>query len=278
MNNELQHTHDAQLSLSNLESFLGETTIIDCGALLICRSGEAEIVIDFQPYALKINAVLMLFPGDAVKLTSSTEDFTVEMLRYDRATLHEASTQLEQTVYWFLRNDRCTGGQQIVFDIFDATFALLRIYFRQDECRYKQSLALCQLKSFFLGFYDWINRNPQTTSETVTRRSRELFTRFWQLLERDYRTEQTVAYYAAQLNVSAKYLNTIVHEVAHCTPKTVIDNYIVLQMKSALSSTDMNIKELAYNFNFSDASFMCRYFRRLTGLTPQQFRRENKAT
>lgn len=278
MDNELQHTHDAQLVVSNLASMLGEATVIDCGTLLICRSGEAEIVIDFQSYTLKINAVLMLFPGDVVNLSSSTDDFAVEMLRYDRATLREASMQLEQTVYSFLRDDRCLAGQQIVFDIFNAMFALLRVYFRQDECRCKQSLVLCQLKSFFLGYYDWINRNPQTASETANRRSRTLFTRFMELLERDYKTEQTVAHYAAQLNISAKYLNTIVHDVAHCTPKAIIDHYVVMQMKTALRTTDVNIKELAYNFNFSDASFMCRYFRHHTGRTPQQFRRENKAT
>ena len=276
MDNELQHTHDAQLTISNLASMLGDASVSECGALLICRSGEAEIVIDFQSYCLKTNAVLMLFPGDMVSLATSSDDFMVEMLRYDRATLREASMQLEQTVYSFLRADRCLAGQQIVFDIFDAIFALLRVYFRQEACRCKEQLLLCQLKSFFLGYYDWINRNPQTTSETANRRSRELFTRFMELLERDHRTEQTVAHYAVQLSISPKYLNTIVHDVARCTPKAIIDHYVIMQMKSALRSTDVNIKELAYNFNFSDASFMCRYFRHHTGLSPQEFRRKSR--
>ncbi|MBR1727561.1 MAG: AraC family transcriptional regulator, partial [Muribaculaceae bacterium] len=81
-----------------------------------------------------------------------------------------------------------------------------------------------------------------------------------------------VAYYAQRLNISPKYLNTIVQRTTQHTAKAIIDQYVVMQLKLLLRTSTDPIKQIAWDYQFSDTSFLCRYFKQHTGQTPQQFR------
>ena len=196
-----------------------------------------------------------------------------EVLKYDASLLREASLQLEQTVYSSLREDRCRQDTPVVTNIINAMFALLKVYFDQSECTCISQLVLCQLKSFFVGFHEYLQRNPQYRPDEVkSYRVRELFNRFMMLMERDFKISRDVNYYAEHMNITSKYLSNIVRQVTGHTPKTIIDQYVILQLKMQLKRSSQSIKEMAWEYHFTDVSFFCRYFKKHTGLTPQQVR------
>lgn len=210
--------------------------------------------------------------GDC-KSPQTANSFQAEILKYNPSLLREASLQLEQTVYSSLREDRCRQDTPVVTNIINGMFGLLKVYFDQSECTCISQLVLCQLKAFFIGFHEYLQRNPQYRPDEVkSYRVRELFNRFMMLLERDYKISRDVNYYAEKMNISSKYLTNIVSQVTGHTPKTIIDQYVILQLKMHLKRTTQSIKEMAWEFHFADVSFFCRYFKKHTGLTPQQIR------
>lgn len=272
---ELNNDHEASLFLTSLEEWKNEPQVLTYGAILICRKGNAVLNINYKDWNLPEKAVITLFPNDVVLLKTppSPTAFEVEMLKYDTSLLREASLQMEHTVYSSLREDRCRQDSPVVTNIIDAMFSLLKIYFRQAECTCLSQLVLCQLKAFFIGFHEYLQRNPQFRADEVkSYRVRELFNRFMMLMERDYKTSRDVGYYAEKMNISPKYLTNIVKIVTAHTPKTIIDQYTILQLKMQLKRTNLSIKELAWAYHFTDVSFFCRYFKKHTGLTPQQIR------
>lgn len=274
MDKEMRRTTASSLSVTDLGWMHNESTALDYGAILICRGGSADLHIDFRQWRLSQESVITLFPGDVVMLENVTADFSVEMLRYDAAMLREASLQLEQTVYSMLRKDRCRQNTRVVTAIVESMFALLRIYFEQPDCECVDRLVLLQLKAFFLGFYDYLTRNRDLMpGDEGSRRTNEVFNQFMEMLENCYRQSHDVAFYADRLHITPKYLSTIVKRKTSHTPKTIIDHYVVLQLKLTLRNSDMSIKEIAWDYHFSDVSFFCRYFKQHTGVTPQQFRR-----
>ena len=199
--------------------------------------------------------------------------FEVEILKYDASLLREASLQLEQTVYSSLREDRCRQDTPVVTNIINSMFALLKVYFDQSECTCISQLVLCQLKAFFIGFHEYLQRNPQYRLDDVkSYRVRELFNHFMMLMERDFKLSRDVNYYASQMNITPKYLTNIVRQVTGHTPKTIIDQYVILQIKMQLKRTSQSVKEMSWEYHFTDASFFCRYFKKHTGQTPQQVR------
>lgn len=298
---ELSSYQEASLFRSCLEEWQEGPQVLTYGAILICRKGKARLNVNYKGWELYEGAVITLFPNDVVELkvdgdfkspqtengdckSPETENgdckspqtansFQVEILKYNPSLLREASLQLEQTVYSSLREDRCRQDTPVVTNIINGMFGLLKVYFDQSECTCISQLVLCQLKAFFIGFHEYLQRNPQYRPDEVkSYRVRELFNRFMMLLEKDYKISRDVNYYAEKMNISSKYLTNIVNQVTGHTPKTIIDQYVILQLKMHLKRTTQSIKEMAWEFHFADVSFFCRYFKKHTGLTPQQIR------
>lgn len=298
---ELSSQQEASLFLSGLEEWQEGPQVLTYGAILICRKGKARLNVNYKDWELYEGAVITLFPNDVVELkvdgdckspqtengdckSPETENgdckspqtansFQAEILKYNPSLLREASLQLEQTVYSSLREDRCRQDTPVVTNIINGMFGLLKVYFDQSECTCISQLVLCQLKAFFIGFHEYLQRNPQYRPDEVkSYRVRELFNRFMMLLESDYKISRDVNYYAEKMNISSKYLTNIVNQVTGHTPKTIIDQYVILQLKMHLKRTTQSIKEMAWEFHFADVSFFCRYFKKHTGLTPQQIR------
>lgn len=269
---ELSSDQEATLFSSTLDDWCEEPLVINYGAILICRKGKASLRVNFDQWEMYEGAVITIFPNDVVLLTKST-DFTVEILRYNASLLREASLQLEHTVYSSLREDRCRQDTPVVTNIINNMFSLLKVYFEQSECTCIVQLVLLQLKAFFIGFHEYLQRNPQYRPDEVkSYRIRELFNHFMMLVERDYKKSRDVNYYASQMNISSKYLTNIVRQVSSHTPKTIIDQYVILHLKMQLHMSQQSIKEIAWEYNFSDTSFFCRYIKKHTGKTPQQIR------
>lgn len=266
---------EPRLFLTTLSSFVKEQQMAHYGAIIICRSGKANIQVNFDDWQLFEGAVITIFPNDVIRLMpdETEEPFLVEMLQYDAAMLREASLQLEHTVYEQLRQDRCRQDSPIVTDIINNMFRLLHVYFDQVGCTCISQLVLLQLKAFFIGFHEYLQRNPRTTkSNGESPRMREMFNRFMMLVERDYKLSRDVAYYASQMNITPKYLTLIVRQMTHETPKHIIDHYTILQLKLQLTASRQSVKEIAWEYHFNDVSFFCRYFKRHTGLTPMEIR------
>ena len=152
-------------------------------------------------------------------------------------------------------------------------FTFLGVYFRQSTCKCLDKLVLCQLKAFFIGFHDYISRFPDMVPpSSSSKRKRDLFNSFMKLIELNYRLFRDVNWYAGQLNISSKYLNIITKEITANSAKTLIDHYVILKLKQDLSGSGKSLKQLAWDYNFCDASFFTRYFRLHTGLTPRAWR------
>lgn len=288
---ELSSYQEASLFLSGLEEWQEGPQVLTYGAILICRKGKARLNVNYKDWELYEGAVITLFPNDVVELKvegdckspetengdckspQTANNFQTEILKYNPSLLREASLQLEQTVYSSLREDRCRQDTPVVTNIINGMFGLLKVYFDQTECTCISQLVLCQLKAFFIGFHEYLQRNPQYRPDEVkSYRVRELFNRFMMLLEKDYKISRDVNYYAEKMNISSKYLTNIVNQVTGHTPKTIIDQYVILQLKMHLKRSTQSIKEMAWEFHFADVSFFCRYFKKHTGLTPQQIR------
>lgn len=300
---ELKSPQEASLFPTRLDEWRHGPQVLDYGAILICRQGEAVLRVNYKDWEMFENAVITVFPNDVVEIVSEERRgkdvdgeqssslsvngqensslstlrsslFEVEMLKYSPSLLREASLQLEHTVYSSLREDRCRQDSPVVTHIVDGMFALLKVYFDQADCTCLSQLVHCQLKAFFIGFHEYMQRNPDYRPDEVkSYRVRKLFNLFMRLMERDYKLSRDVNYYASQMNITPKYLTNIVRQVTDHTPKAIIDQYVILQIKTQLQRTSQSVKEIAWEYHFADASFFCRYYKKHTGLTPQQERK-----
>ncbi len=270
-----QTSHRVALVETNLEHWSHELSVPGMGSIIRCVKGQALINVSMTDWHIATDDAIIIFPDDVVMLKESDSTFMAEALFFDSEILREASLQLEHTVYSLLRNDRCRSDSDVIKNIHKRLFSLLKVYFEQNDCNCLERLVTLMLKAFFIGFYDYICRNPNavTTTMNATNSKELLFNRFMELVTLHYRDMREVKQYADALCISPKYLNTVARKKTGHTAKSIIDHYIVLQLKQRLRAGTESSKQLAWEFHFSDDSFFCRYFKAHTGMSPQQFRR-----
>ena len=107
-------------------------------------------------------------------------------------------------------------------------------------------------------------------------RSEELYNQFLMTVERYFNCYADVAFYAEQLNVSARYLGQVTRRINGRSPKAIIDERIVSEITSLLTSTNRPLKDIAQRLGFSSQAHLSRFFKKHKGLSPTEFQHKNK--
>ena len=82
--------------------------------------------------------------------------------------------------------------------------------------------------------------------------------------------------YADTLGFSKRTLGSITRKHLNRSPKEVIDQRLLLEIKRLLAHTDQSIKEIAFELGFEDPSNINKFFKRMSGSTPSAFRQNLK--
>jgi AraC-like DNA-binding protein len=72
--------------------------------------------------------------------------------------------------------------------------------------------------------------------------------------------------------LTERYLGTVVRQASGITAKEWIDRALVTRIKIELRHTDKSVAQISDEMKFPNPSFFSKYFRRLTGMTPLEFR------
>lgn len=104
-------------------------------------------------------------------------------------------------------------------------------------------------------------------------RSMELYQSFVKAVETHAKTNSDVAFYADCLNVSPRYLSQVCRKLGQKTPKQIIDTALIGCIQRELTLTAHTFQEIAYECGFSSQAHFSKYFKKLTGLTPSEYRR-----
>lgn len=92
------------------------------------------------------------------------------------------------------------------------------------------------------------------------------------LIDKFYKEQKSITFYAEQLNISANYLNILCKKNLKVSANKLIHQRITLESKRLLQTSERSIKEIAFDLGFSDHAYFSNFFKNQTGLNPSQFR------
>lgn len=93
------------------------------------------------------------------------------------------------------------------------------------------------------------------------------------LMDKRLTEEKSPAAYASMLNISGVYLNEAVKAVTGTSVSDFIRGQVTVNAKRQLMHTNLNVREIAASLGYDDYSYFTRLFKKATGMTPTDFRK-----
>lgn len=245
---------------------------LDSMIMAVCGNGEITAEIDLAHRRMGGNRVMVLRPGHIVDRLETSSDFKGFFVTVSAERLHQMLPSLQYVIpYSLLYNGN--PMIEITPEEYDALSLIHDMFKRQmrDIDRPFGTMALeslCELLFYnTLGIYALRTRDIGHKS-----RREELLAQFIDVLEKHFKDERSVNFYADRLFVTPKHLSAVLKEVSGQTAGEWIDRRVILEAKLLLRTTGMNIQEISSALNFSNQSFFGKYFKHLTGISPRDYR------
>ena len=91
-------------------------------------------------------------------------------------------------------------------------------------------------------------------------------------ISRHFSEDISLAVIADELHVNTSYLSTLFRQVTGITFKEYLNRVRVEEAARLLSNTDYSVMEIAVACGYRDQSYFTKVFKKMTGLTPKQYR------
>ncbi|MEM6318509.1 MAG: helix-turn-helix transcriptional regulator [Bacteroidota bacterium] len=98
------------------------------------------------------------------------------------------------------------------------------------------------------------------------------FIQFQKLVATKYMETRITKHYALLLNMTHKQLNSLCKTFTKMTAKEYIINYLIMEAKRQLATTNLPVKQIAFECGFDEATNFLKFFKKNTGMTPTIFR------
>lgn len=274
--NELVGREQFVVKESNLEEFSPEPSRPGFGAILLCTSGRARLIINLEEQEIFPGSEVNLIIGSSIALLERSEDFSAYCFYFSEEMARDVTYHIDPIFFKHLTTHPFFHHDEISYPNVLNWMQMANYTYLDRENRFRTLITRNRLHNFFLEICDKVLRGRGNPSDHASPHRNEIYHRFMDLAHKLCTRNRNVAYYADKLCISTRYLSSITREIRNRSAKELIDDVLVQEIKIRLRTTQKTIQEISNELNFPDQSYLGRYFKRHTGISPTQFRNSNE--
>ena len=236
----------------------------------IILSGEARINFNLQDRHVTAGTLVYIGPGTIINPIRLSDDLRI----YGMALFADFPMPFAQGQMPLAFNGQVRDFQLSVSegDISTARHILDTIWHVVHGESYDRPVVTA-LVAALMHHYDHLFRQ-QTDIQAATRsREQTIFDRFILLVNQHCRQQHQIGYYADRLCLTERYLGTVIRQTSGTTAKDWIDRALITQAKVLLRHSNKSVMQISENLDFPNPSFFSKYFKRLTGMTPGEYKK-----
>lgn len=236
------------------------------------KEGEIEGIINLRHYHLTKGNIVCLTPNTILELTKVSPNFNLMGLTLNSEQL---AIWHKESLPTFLINQMSeivlkpnSEDLEIFFQLFNLLWNTAHRY--GDDCKMVPDLMSC-----IFHHVQYIISTYSKDNNRTEKREKKIFQTFILLVNQSNGIKRKLSYYASCMNLTQRYLGTVVKQVSGITAKEWIDRSTIQRIKVMLRHSDKQIAQISYELGFPNESFFSKYFKRITGTTPKTYRDES---
>jgi AraC-like DNA-binding protein len=249
------------------------------GVIFFITEGRAQLEYDGHVVQLQKNDLFLYMPHSMANNFMATSDFNCRQIWFTRSELWniEIYNMINVADMSLLKLHPVVHLTDDDVKLCDTYFQLLCDRMKSSTSVHISYIVRSLLGTMMLEMLSIMRRNSEQAVEEVQQENTSLHKKriidnFIRLVEESDGRIRRVDEFANQLNVTPKYLSTILKEVMNRRPSTYILHYTMKAIEYRLRFTDMTMQEISNDLNFPNPSFFGKYCKEHLGMTPLEYR------
>lgn len=255
------------LKNASYKDSINEPRKVDVTTFILLDKGESRIIIEGKEYNLKAPCLAVVMPNQTYSLLETSDNLELRaIIMSSNFTVNLMSSSLNKMIS---DNPVIDISSDIISfnTYYNVLLHTVRSSFQNSHLESAKHLTMSMLY-FYARKLEHLEKD---------KKKREIvFDRFCDDVRKFYKINRSIPFYSGRLAVSSKYLNDIVKEKTGITANEYIDRQTIIECKALLSSTDMSILKISLMMHFPSYSVFGKFFKRMTGLTPTEYREKTK--
>ncbi len=245
--------------------------------ILLFTSGSGIHTIDFKTYEVNPGSAFFLSPGQ-VHSWELSSDANGHILFFSSDFYCSVFTRKRLNLFIFFHSSFNSRYLRISAEEMTEVLFIFERVRREVENPNWSGMEL--LKNYtdllLINFYRFYSSKTAFLEEKI--QSYDQFQNLEDLIEESFKKHREASFYAELMNLSLKQLNALSKKTVAKTISQLIMERVILESQRLLIHSDLSISEIAYEIQFEDPSYFSRLFKKKTGMTPDQFRKQIKNT
>lgn len=240
----------------------------------VVTEGSMNVKISGQEFEIKENEYLAVMPCVHVEILESEcrffSFFTLSHIVNDIYERIGVSNDVGIRCFYFHHHILKPEQTQMILEEYNR---MKREHLRQDYKR-KEVCLRALIAAYECHLFSYVHELPEY-DHYENSRQREFFQKFLDFLSLYCKRERSVQFYADKLKITPKYLSNLTNQFTGLSASILIDQYVAYSIKRMLYSNEYNIKKVSDIYHFPSQSFFGRYFKRIVGVSPAAYIKEN---
>lgn len=239
-------------------------------AICLCLYGELTVEINMIEHHISAGNLVITLPEDILQHKKVTDDVKGLFIIVSQQFIEDAFPKIEEILPLFLHIQKYPCLSLSVQEcVRIQNFYNFFIQHLEDNSPYRNKVIRSILQSLVYYIAGVVNLDQANNRRD---RKEELFSRFIQLIIKNYKEQKKLDFYADKLFISPKYLSDAIKKISGKSAHDWIDHYILLEAKILLRSSRKTVQQIADELNFPNNSFFSKYFKKHCGMTPKEYR------
>lgn len=241
------------------------------------KKGSPTHLVDFNPVKLSKNSILFINKAQ-VHLFDSSERYDGEVILFTDSFFCKTREDVAFLNSTILFNDllettslKLDGATKRLVGLLE----LIRAELPHGNSGFQRDVLQNYLHNFLL-LCD-AEKRKQGFKEIPKGADRDYSILFTSLVNEHFSKVRSVHEYAEMMHMPEKRLSRATAQVFGKSPKEIISDRVLLEIKRLLVHTNKSIKEIGFELGFNEPTNFIKYFRQQSGQTPSEFRENHIA-